>query len=114
RTIQWHEIEAEVERGSVLLDVRTRGEYADGTIPTAMNIPVDELRERFHEIPEGRIVVTCAAGVRGHTATRIIRQLGHDDVVNLDGGYKTFVPAVELRGCCDLLGTTREAATASS
>ena len=114
RTIQWHEIEAEVERGSVLLDVRTRGEYADGTIPTAVNIPVDELRDRFDEIPAGRIVVTCAAGVRGHTATRIIRQLGHDDVVNLDGGYKTFVPAVELRGCCDLLGTTREAATTSS
>ena len=79
-----------------------------------MNIPVDELRDRFDEIPAGRIVVTCAAGVRGHTATRIIRQLGHEDVVNLDGGYKTFVPAVELRGCCDLLGSTREAATTSS
>ena len=85
-----------------------RQEYADGTIPTAVNIPVDELRARHAELPQGRIVVTCAAGQRGHTATRILRQLGHDDVVNLDGGYRTFVPAVELRGCCDLLGTARQ------
>ncbi|MFN8196420.1 MAG: FAD-dependent oxidoreductase [Nocardioidaceae bacterium] len=113
RTIQWHEVEAEVMGGSVILDVRTAEEFADGTIPTALNIPVDELRERVAEIPAGRIVVTCAAGVRGHVATRVIRQLGHDDVVNLDGGYQTFVPAVELRGCCELLGAERRSPAAA-
>ena len=38
----------------------------------------------------------CAAGQRGHVAARLLTQLGHADVVNLDGGYRTWQPPVDL------------------
>ncbi|MFN3866189.1 MAG: rhodanese-like domain-containing protein, partial [Demequina sp.] len=55
-----------------------------------VNIPVDDLRARHGELPrDRRIVVHCQVGQRGHTATRLLRQLGYD-AVNLDGGYLTW------------------------
>ena len=69
---------------------RSRGEHRHGAIPGSILIPVNELRDRLAEIPHGPVVVHCAVGVRGHTATRILRQLGWDDVRNLDGGYTTW------------------------
>ncbi|WP_026928453.1 FAD-dependent oxidoreductase [Granulicoccus phenolivorans] len=89
RSLQWHEVEDAVRAGARVLDVRTAGEVAAGTIPGAVAIPVDELRERVAELPDGPLVVTCAVGVRGHVATRLLTQLGRD-AVNLDGGYRTW------------------------
>jgi rhodanese-related sulfurtransferase len=54
-------------------------------------VPLDELRARAHdEIPAGApVVVHCQVGQRGHTAARLLTQLGYD-VRNLDGGYLTW------------------------
>jgi len=89
-TIQWHELAAEIDGGAVLVDVRSAQEVADGALPRALNLALDALRARHNEIPPGRVVVACAAGQRGHTAARLLRQLGFPDVVNLDGGYRTW------------------------
>jgi NADPH-dependent 2,4-dienoyl-CoA reductase/sulfur reductase-like enzyme/rhodanese-related sulfurtransferase len=89
-TIQWHELAAAMADGATLIDVRDPGEHRHGAIPGSILIPVNELRDRLDEVPRGRVVVHCAVGVRGHTATRILRQLGWDDVRNLDGGYTTW------------------------
>jgi len=69
--------------------VRTASEYARGHIPGAINIPVDELRDRMSEIPVGRVVVSCQVGQRGHTAAMLLREHGYD-AANLDGGYRTW------------------------
>ena len=70
-----------------LLDVRTPAEVEKGTLPGATNIPVDVLRERVGELPQDRkIAVMCQVGMRGHIATRILRELGFD-AVNVKGGY---------------------------
>jgi rhodanese-related sulfurtransferase len=53
------------------------------------------LRERFEEIPDGKIMVYCQVGQRGHTATVLLRERGVN-AVNLDGGYKTWVAAEPL------------------
>ncbi len=90
-TIQWHELADAMAAGAVLVDVRSRSEHRRGSIPGSILLPVDELRDRLDEIPRDRpLVVHCAVGVRGHTATRILRQVGWDDVRNLDGGYATW------------------------
>jgi len=89
RTVQWHEVERLVEDGATLVDVRTPAEFADGAIPKAVNIPLDELRAREGEIPSSRVIVTCAVGQRGHSAARLLSQIGRD-VANLDGGYRTW------------------------
>ncbi len=90
RSVQWHELDAARGTGTVLVDVRTAAEFAAGSIPGAVNIPLDELRLRHVELEGRPLVVHCQVGQRGHTATRLLTQLGHD-VRNLDGGYKTWV-----------------------
>jgi rhodanese-related sulfurtransferase len=73
-----------------LLDVRTPTEFAAGSIPGAVNIPVDELRSRLAELPQDReIAAYCQVGQRGYLATRILRQDGLC-AVNVSGGYKTY------------------------
>ena len=89
KTVQWSEIEGYRARGAQLVDVRTSGEYLRGTVPGATNMPVDEIRERYRELETGEIVVICQVGQRGHTATRLLNELGFD-ARNLDGGYKTW------------------------
>lgn len=88
--IGWRDI-AQLSSETLLVDVRTTDEYNLGSIPGAINIPVDELRSRLSELPENRpIVVTCAIGLRGYLAYRILVQHGYKEVRNLSGGYKTW------------------------
>jgi len=89
RTVQWHQLDAAVASGAALIDVRSATEFATGSIPGAINIPLDDLRARHHDLPAGPLIVHCQVGQRGHTATRLLTQLGHD-VTNLDGGYLTW------------------------
>ena len=73
-----------------LVDVRTPQEYADGHIPGAVNIPVDDLRPRLGELPRNRqVAVYCQVGQRGYLATRILQQSGFQ-AANLSGGYETY------------------------
>ncbi|MDO4061189.1 FAD-dependent oxidoreductase, partial [Clavibacter michiganensis] len=89
RSIQWHELEDAVAAGATLVDVRTASEHATAAIPGAVSLPLDELRARHEELPAGPLVVHCQVGQRGHTAARLLTQLGHD-VRNLDGGWLTW------------------------
>jgi NADPH-dependent 2,4-dienoyl-CoA reductase/sulfur reductase-like enzyme/rhodanese-related sulfurtransferase len=95
-SVQWHDLEAELAAGANLLDVRSAREYSDGAIPGSVNLPLDELRARAHELPPGRLIVHCKVGQRGHTAVRLLAQLGRD-AVNLDGGYLTWAAGVASR-----------------
>lgn len=88
-TIQWHELEDAVAGGAKVIDVRTAAEHAVGSIPGAVLFPVDDLRDRLGDLPDGPLVAFCAVGVRGHTAVRLLTQHGRE-VRNLDGGYRTW------------------------
>ncbi|ASA20650.1 CoA-disulfide reductase [Paenibacillus donghaensis] len=90
RTIQWHEVDAFVENGGVLIDVRDAIERQAGFIPGSLHIPLAELRTRLSEIPQQHeIAVSCQVGLRGYIAARMLTQKGYE-VKNLDGGYKTY------------------------
>ena len=92
--ITWRELQAEKEQ-VVLIDTRTPAEFSFGTIPGAVNIPVDELRNRLNEIPTDKpVVLFCAVGLRGYLALRILTGHGYKNVRNLSGGYKTYAAAV--------------------
>ncbi len=88
--LQWHELAAARANGAVLVDVRSAGEFSAGSIPGALNVSLDDLRERVHELPRVPLIVHCQVGQRGHTAARILTQNGFD-VRNLDGGYRTWL-----------------------
>jgi NADPH-dependent 2,4-dienoyl-CoA reductase/sulfur reductase-like enzyme/rhodanese-related sulfurtransferase len=87
---QWHEIDEYREKGYELLDVRSAAECGRGMIPGAINIPVDEIRERLSEITNKKLLVNCQVGQRGHTASMLLKELGFNPV-NLDGGYLTWM-----------------------
>jgi NADPH-dependent 2,4-dienoyl-CoA reductase/sulfur reductase-like enzyme/rhodanese-related sulfurtransferase len=89
KTAQWNQTDELRNAGYQLIDVRTPSEYSKGTIPGAINIPVDEIRDRISEIKKEPILVNCQVGQRGHTATMLLKELGFD-ATNLDGGYLTY------------------------
>ena len=87
---QWNEL-YKVTANDLLLDVRTQKEYEAGKIMNAINIPVDELRERIAEIPTGKtIYIYCLGGLRGYLAQRILMQNGYTNTLNLSGGYQLW------------------------
>ena len=90
---QWHLEEASAlpRDGSVtLLDTRTVGEFRRGHIEGFQNIPVDELRERIHEIPPGKpVYVICQSGLRSYIATRILEGYGFE-AYNFAGGFRFY------------------------
>ena len=92
--ISWREL-LEKKEQVVLVDTRTAEEFSFGTIPGALNIPLDEMRERLAEIPADKpVVLFCAVGLRGYLAQRILMGRGYRNVRNLIGGYKTYSTAV--------------------
>jgi len=95
RNIQWHELAAARLAGAVLVDVRSPGEFENGGIPGAINVPLDDLRSRLADLPTAPLIVHCQVGQRGHTAARLLTQHGFD-VHNLDGGYRTWLAGESL------------------
>ncbi|EKO3816751.1 FAD-dependent oxidoreductase [Vibrio sp. Y29_XK_CS5] len=75
----------------VLLDVRNPGELESvGFIDGAINIPVDQLRQRMNELPKDKeIVIYCQVGLRGNVAYRQLVNSGFK-ARNLLGGYRTY------------------------
>ncbi len=74
---------------AVVLDVRTPKEFAAGHVEGAVNIPVDDLRERLAEVPKDQpLVIYCGVGYRAYVAQRILMNKGRKDVRNLLGGWR--------------------------
>ena len=80
----------DVKEGDLVLDVRTPSEFAAGHIEGSLNIPLDELRDRLGEVPKDTpIIVTCAVGLRGYIAARILAGHGYT-ASDLTGGYRMY------------------------
>lgn len=90
-SIQWHELEAKQKEGHLLLDVRNESELVrNGRLKGAMNIPLDQLRDRLSEVPKDRqIIVSCHSGLRSYIAERILKQNGYA-AKNLDGAFALY------------------------
>ncbi len=75
----------------ILIDVRNADEFVTEHICGAINIPVDDLRRRMHEIrADKKIYIYCQIGLRGYLAQRILLQSGFKNVFNISGGYKLW------------------------
>jgi rhodanese-related sulfurtransferase len=73
-----------VKDGAIILDVRTKGEFASGHIKGSMNIAVDQLAKNLHRLPdkEETVITVCASGMRSATAMRILKSSGYTSVYN--------------------------------
>ena len=80
--------------GLQLVDVRSPGEVAAGTIPGAVPIPVGELVHRLDELDVTKpTVVYCSGGYRSSVAASVLRQRGFVDVSDILGGYSAWAAA---------------------
>lgn len=78
----------------LLVDIRTRKEYNNGTIPGAMLLPLDEIRARHNELPRDKnLYIFCRIGQRGYYGYRQLKQLGFKNVKNLSGGFMSYMEA---------------------
>lgn len=79
-----------IPESAIRLDVRTPEECAGGMMPGFINIPLDSLRERMHELDLSKdIYITCQIGLRGYLAQRILDQNGAN-TWNISGGYRFY------------------------
>jgi NADPH-dependent 2,4-dienoyl-CoA reductase/sulfur reductase-like enzyme/rhodanese-related sulfurtransferase len=95
RIVHWEALEdapgdAPEKGAAYLLDVRNPSEYRLDHIEGAVNIPLDELRDRMGEVPKDQEVwAYCAVGQRSYYAARALSQYGYD-IKTLSGGFITF------------------------
>ena len=76
--------------GALLLDVRTRGEYASGHANGSKNIPLDELGGSLKKLDkEQNIIVVCASGMRSGRAVSMMKQNGFSNCFN-GGSWSNF------------------------
>ena len=79
-----------LNNGALLLDVRTRDEYAAGHAKNSMNIPLDELRKSMEQLnKEQNIIVVCASGMRSSRAVNLMKQNGFTNCYN-GGSWLSF------------------------
>ena len=74
-----------VEAGARLVDVRTPQEFANGHIPGAVNMPVQDLERRMGELTgkDRPIVLYCRSGARSSSAARMLKSAGYTEVHDL-------------------------------
>jgi hydroxyacylglutathione hydrolase len=73
---------------AVLLDVRQRGEFAEGHIPRATHVSAGRLISKISDVPRDKpLLVMCAGGNRSVAAASVLAALGFPDVANVPGGF---------------------------
>ncbi len=80
-------LESKIKAGAKVVDVRTTEEFNEEHYPKALNIPVDQIKQRLIEFGEksASIVVYCATGSRSAFAARMLKLAGYTDVINAGG-----------------------------
>ena len=94
KPIYWRQLRDTDPSSVTLVDVRTPDEYALGSLPGSINVPLDDMRSRLSDIPTHKpVVVFCGIGLRGYLASNILRDNGYTQVSNLVGGLKLYKAA---------------------
>ena len=77
-----------VSEGAIILDVRSKAEYAGGHIKGSVNVPVDQLKSSLKRFPDKDkpIITCCASGMRSASAASLLKSSGYANVFN-GGGW---------------------------
>lgn len=77
-----------VESGAYIIDVRPEAMYTQGHIKNAVNIPMNQIRLRFKEIPKDRpVYVHCKIGQTSYNAVMALQGNGFKNIYNISGGF---------------------------
>jgi rhodanese-related sulfurtransferase len=81
-------------QGTFTLDVRTVEEWQQAHIPGATLIPLDELAERYQELPgDEPILIYCRSGNRSFQALTVLKGLGLENLSSMEGGINDWIAA---------------------
>jgi rhodanese-related sulfurtransferase len=93
RDVGLDELAAGLDEGSIaLVDVREPHEFVAGHIPGSISLPLSLFDPAALPL-KGRVVFTCAAGVRSKTAIEFCRQAGLEWSEHYPGGFKGWLAA---------------------
>ena len=91
-TSELHDIH--LDPAGTIVDARSAGEFAEGHVPGAVNIPHDEIDKRFAEVPKDKpVYVHCALGGRAQKAAAVLVAHGYEVHCVTDGGMKAWKQA---------------------
>ncbi|MCF8321150.1 MAG: rhodanese-like domain-containing protein [Flavobacterium sp.] len=78
------------DKGAIVIDVRSHGEFAGGHIKGAKNIPLNELGGKINDIKKLKlpVIACCASGMRSSQATSILKQNGIEAING--GGWQSL------------------------
>ncbi len=77
------ELQEAINNGAFLVDVRTPGEFASGSVKGAVNIPLNNLQRNLSKFKNKKsVVVFCASGMRSSQAKGILVRNGISSVYN--------------------------------
>ena len=79
-------------KSTLIIDVRSPGEFATGSFPGSINIPLDQFQSKAKDLDiSQKILVCCASGARSSMAKRLLHNLGAKDVLNV-GAWHALIP----------------------
>lgn len=81
--------------GAVIIDVRSKTEYASGHLKKSVNIPLDQLKDNLGRFKKNKPVITCcASGMRSASAKSVLKSHGFAEVKN-GGGWTSLKKYVD-------------------
>lgn len=81
---------------AVVIDVCEAGEFEDGHVGGAKNIPLNQLEEKLPAVVKNKalpVILVCQSGARSLRAVAIAKKLGYEQAQSLNGGLKTWKAA---------------------
>jgi hydroxyacylglutathione hydrolase len=94
------EFETRYAMSPIVIDVRKQSEFESEHVIGAMNIPLNQINQKFTEFPTDRaFILHCAGGYRSMIAASILKSRGIEQFVDVIGGMtdilKTNIPKTE-------------------
>lgn len=86
--VYYTELRDLVEKGAFIVDVRGKAGYEQSHVKGAINIPLSEIRERYHEIPKDQpVYVHCRTSWDSYYAIQALKGFGYNNVINIQGSF---------------------------
>ena len=91
QSVDWDKAIEMNANGAIYVDVRNAPELNEGFAPHALNIPLNELKERIGELPKDKdLLIYCRSGKRSMAASNFLIENGYEKVFNVVGGFLAF------------------------
>jgi rhodanese-related sulfurtransferase len=80
-----------IEEGALLVDVRSGGEFSGGSLPGAINLPLNNISNAEEILKHDDVIILyCVSGARSHSALNQLTEMGYGKVVDM-GSFRNYI-----------------------